>query len=45
MLILGDKEIEQNMVAVRSRREGDIGKMTLDEFISKLKKEIEEKQY
>lgn len=45
MLILGDKEIEQNMVAVRSRREGDIGKMSLDEFISKLKKEIEEKQY
>lgn len=45
MLILGDKEIEQNMVAVRSRHEGDIGKMTLEEFISKLKKEIEEKQY
>jgi len=44
MLILGDKEIEQNMVAVRSRREGDIGKMTLEQFIAKLKKEIEEKQ-
>ncbi len=44
MLIIGDKEIEQNVVAVRSRREGDIGKMSLEEFISKLNKEIEEKQ-
>jgi threonyl-tRNA synthetase len=32
MLVLGDKELEENKVAVRERRQGDIGQMTLDEF-------------
>ncbi len=42
MLILGDKEVEGNSVGVRSRVEGDIGQIGIDEFISKVKKEIEE---
>ena len=42
MLILGDKEVEGNSVGVRSRVEGDIGQIEIDEFISKVKKEIEE---
>lgn len=33
MLILGDKEIENNVVAVRCRKNGDIGTMDLDAFI------------
>ncbi len=33
MLILGDKELEENKVAVRERRQGDIGQMPLDEFL------------
>ena len=41
MLVVGDKEIETNQVGVRSRKEGDIGAMPVDEFISKIKKEIE----
>ncbi|HRH44097.1 MAG TPA: threonine--tRNA ligase, partial [Pyrinomonadaceae bacterium] len=38
MLVLGDKELEENKVTVRERRKGDIGQMTLAEF-----KEIAEK--
>jgi threonyl-tRNA synthetase len=32
MLVLGDKELEENKVAVREKVKGDIGQMTLDEF-------------
>ena len=32
MLVLGDKELEENKVAVRERKEGDIGSMSLQEF-------------
>lgn len=37
MLIVGDKEIEENKVGVRSREEGDIGQMSVEEFIEKTK--------
>jgi len=33
MLVLGDKEVESGLVTVRDRSEGDIGTMSLDEFI------------
>ena len=39
MLVLGDKEAEDGMVTVRHRTEGDIGAMTLDEFIAKITEE------
>ncbi len=32
MLVLGDQELEGKMVAVRERKEGDIGAMSLEEF-------------
>jgi threonyl-tRNA synthetase len=32
MLVLGDREMEEGVVAVRERVKGDIGAMTLDEF-------------
>ncbi len=41
MLILGEKEVEAKSVGVRSRKEGDIGAMKLEEFIEKAKQEIE----
>ena len=41
MLIIGDKEVEAKTVGVRSRKEGDIGAMSQDEFIKKIKNEIE----
>ena len=40
MLILGDKEVENGVVAVRSRKEGDLGTMTPEELIKKLHEEI-----
>ena len=32
MLVLGDKEVEDGVVAVRERKQGDIGTMSLAEF-------------
>jgi threonyl-tRNA synthetase len=32
MLVLGDREMEQNLVAVRERAQGDIGAMSLTDF-------------
>ena len=32
MLVLGDREMEQKVVAVRERLQGDIGAMPLSEF-------------
>ena len=40
MLIVGDKEIEANAVGVRARKEGDIGQIQVDEFISKIEDEV-----
>ncbi len=37
MLIVGDKEVENKTVGVRSRADGDIGAMSLEEFIEKVK--------
>ena len=44
MLVVGDKEIENNAVAVRSRKEGDIGQVNVNEFLTRMKKEIENKE-
>lgn len=41
MLVLGDKELETGTVAVRSRREGDIGTMLSEAVLEKLLKEVE----
>ena len=43
MLIIGDKEVEDGTVAVRSGTKGDLGTMKLEEFKSMLLKENEEK--
>jgi len=45
MIIIGDKEIKDNTISVRDRREGDIGSFKLDEFKERILKEIEEKSY
>ena len=42
MLIVGDKEQASNQVGVRDRKDGDIGAMGLEEFISKIDEEIKE---
>ncbi len=38
MLVLGDKELEENKIAVREKVKGDLGAMTLDEFIETARK-------
>ncbi len=44
MLVIGDKDIENDAVSVRSRSEGDQGSMGVTEFIEKIKEEIETKK-
>ena len=41
MLIIGNKEVENNQVGVRSHKDGDIGAMDLLEFKDKIKYEID----
>ena len=43
MLVLGDKEVEQNVVNVRTRKGETIGNMSIDELVAKLKHEIDTK--
>ena len=43
MLVIGDKEVESNSVAIRSRAEGDIGIMNINDFEAKILKEVENK--
>ena len=43
MLVIGDKEAENGTVAVRSRKEGDLGTMTAEAFAAKLEEEVRTK--
>ncbi len=40
VVVIGDKEIEANSVAVRARGIGQVGTMNVEEFISKVEEEI-----
>ena len=42
MIVLGDKEVENGEVAVRDRK-GDLGTMKLEDFVAKLKEEVDTK--
>src|SRR3989338_1785116 len=44
LLVVGDKEVQTGTVAVRQRNKGDIGQIKVNEFIEKIKKEIETKK-
>jgi threonyl-tRNA synthetase len=44
LLIMGDKEITANTVAVRERSKGDAGATSLESFIEKIKEEIKSKK-
>ncbi|MCI9145336.1 MAG: threonine--tRNA ligase [Eubacterium sp.] len=43
MLLAGDKDIENNTISIRSRKNGDEGAATLDEFLARILDEIETK--
>jgi len=45
MLVIGDKELENGTVAVRSRSKGDLGVMKPEEFKALLLKEIKDKSF
>ena len=40
MLIIGDKEVEENKVSIRSRDKGDLGSIEKEKFIEKIEEEI-----
>ena len=44
MLVVGDKEKEENKVTVRSRSKADLGTISIDEFIEKVLGEIKDKK-
>ena len=41
--VIGDKEIEANAVAVRKRGVGQVGTVSVDEFIANIEKEIKDR--
>lgn len=41
MLVIGNKEMEEGKVSIRSRVDGELGQMTLDEFVAKVRYEVE----
>ena len=43
MIIVGDKDVVAGTVSVRSRKNGDEGATTVDEFVARIEKEIAEK--
>lgn len=44
MIVLGDKDIENNTVSVRSRKNGDLGAMSLEDAAKIFREEIDTKQ-
>lgn len=45
LLVIGEREAESGTVSVRSNREGELGELTVEDFISKLRLEIDSKAY
>jgi threonyl-tRNA synthetase len=43
LLVVGDREVEQGAVAVRTRRGEDLGSMPLEDFILRLNAEVTER--
>lgn len=43
MLVVGEKEVDSNKVSVRRRGKGDLGTVSVDEFLSEILKEINSK--
>ncbi len=43
MILVGDKDIEANTISVRARKDGDLGAFSVDDFLAKIKEEIDTK--
>ena len=44
MIVVGEKEQEENTVSLRSRKEGDLGSMPLSAFIGKVEEQVRTKE-
>ena len=44
MIVIGDKDVESNAVSVRSRKQGDMGSMSVDDFVNMIVEEVETKK-
>ncbi len=45
MLVIGDNEVKEGKLSVRSRKEGDLGSLSIEDFSSKLYNEVKEKTF
>ncbi len=43
MVIIGDKDKENGVISVRSRKEGDLGAMTFEEFLARINNDVKTK--
>jgi threonyl-tRNA synthetase len=43
MIVIGEKERDEELISVRSKSGGDMGKRGIGEFISMVRREIDEK--
>ncbi|WP_048601971.1 threonine--tRNA ligase [Rubeoparvulum massiliense] len=43
MLIVGDKEVEEQSISLRKRGEGDVGSVKLEDLVAQILKEVKEK--
>ena len=43
MLVVGDKEMAEGLVAVRSRSEGELGQLTIEDFTKRAVEEVKSK--
>ncbi len=43
MIIIGDNEVKEEKISVRSRKEGDLGSLNVEDFLNRIQAEIKEK--
>ncbi len=44
MLVVGEKEMESGLLSVRSRDEGELGQMSVEDFLAKINKQIADRE-
>ena len=44
MLIVGEKEMNETSVSVRKHGQGDLGSMSVDEFIAMIEQQVKDEQ-
>ncbi|MGH2645770.1 MAG: His/Gly/Thr/Pro-type tRNA ligase C-terminal domain-containing protein, partial [Chitinophagaceae bacterium] len=44
MIVIGEKEAEENKLSVRKRLHGDLGKMNSEQFLTMITEEVESKK-